>query len=162
MQLVAKDEVRPDIKELGQAAGMTLNEIERTVNPDGGDTTGGTPGPTAPDGGGKGGDKPATGNAKAVQKEIVNRVRPQIQNAFKDGSFAQVKPTMGFKRRLEKVLESQNRYDPIGRVTRMYDYMDTWFADMISLGTEEFGSAADFMNMFETVLDAQINELNAA
>jgi hypothetical protein len=164
--LITKDEVRPDLAELGQATGMTLKEVNTVLkrgqtdpNADHNADPGGSGGPTPPDGGGGGSTGGGAGNANAVLQEILGRVGPQVENAFRDNSFGpDTHINMGFKRRLEKTLADEGRYDPIGRVTKMYNFMDHWIADMKALGRDEFSGPASFMNAFEATLTQQLEE----
>lgn len=168
--LIAKDELRPDITELGQMAGMTLKEIQRTTadpgtSGDGGDGgdggKGGTnPGPTPPPGGGRKGSNSA---AQAVMHDIIARVRPQVENAFKANTFGPDSNfTMGYRRRLEAALKDEGRYDPVGRTAGLYGYMDTWLVDMASLGKDEFSGPDSFMESFQATLGRQFEEMIGA
>jgi hypothetical protein len=162
--LMNQGKVKVDINELGQAAGMTLTEIKQTVNPgEPEDPSGDDGSPDAPDGGGRGGDAGSSkDSARAVLQQIVNRVRPQVENAFRNDAFGpDMKITMGFKRRLEKIFADQGRFDPIGRVTNAYAYMDSWLSDFSALGKEEYAGPEDFMGAFERTLEGQFAELLA-
>lgn len=164
--LMNQNKVKVDLLELGQATGMTLKEVKQTLQQQQGqdddepiDPSEG--GQDAPDGGGRGGEAGnSTGDARVVLKQIVDRVRPQVENAFRNDTFGpEMKITMGFKRRLEKIFAAQGRFDPIGRVTNAYAYMDSWLSDFTALGKEEFTGADDFMGSFEKALEGQFAEL---
>jgi hypothetical protein len=162
--LLQQNKIKLDLAEIGQMTGMTLKEVKQTLdhgkdNPDdpSGTGTGGNP---APPGGGRGGDSGASGgNVAPVVKEIINRVRPQVENAFRTDSFGpDTTISMGFKRRLEQVLKDQGRYDPIGRVGAIYDYMDSWLTDFASIGQEEYSGPEAFMESFSNTLCNQLAE----
>lgn len=156
MQLLGKGQAKVDIREIGQMTGMNLTEIKQTVDPDpDGDEEGGDPGPDAPPGGGQDG----SGGNSAVRREIWTRVRPQVENAYRDGKFGpDLKINMGFKRKFMRELEEKNLTEPALRAERFYAFMDDWTADVVTLGTEAFPNAESFLRVFRTVMDAQIRE----
>lgn len=160
--LASAGKVGFDLKELGVMAGMSLHEVEQTVEP--------TPAPAESDAGGDvadGGPPPATSSSSlqrvgsdsyAVATEILNRVRPQVENAFRDGRLRDMKLTLGYKNKLETALHAEGAITPTVQTNLLYAHMDSWVADVCGLGEGSFGGPEEFMQLFERVL---IHEFDA-
>lgn len=184
--LISKDRIKPDIDELGQALGMTLEEIETVTkdpeNPSDVDDTDNPSGdPKTPTG------KPAdrrvrvrpedktkgtgikpSGNRlqepRATGREISNRVRSQVERAWRDKTFgAQTRFSMGFKRRFVQSLiaEGHSREEADTLATSFYTRVEAWVTDAAGLGMAEYTSSTDFMAMFDRLLDSEIDRLAA-
>lgn len=161
--LVSGDKVKVDIDELGQIAGLSLKEIRQTV----GDSEGGTDTndeESSGDSGNReqqGGQLPA---ARVIGQEIKARVRSQVTNAFVTNRFnSDLRINMGFKRRMEKALETYGVQNASSLTNNLYGRMDYWLADVVSLGQDEFTSPESFMSLFERVLDHELTGIaNAA
>lgn len=161
--LMGKDKIKPDIRELGQMAGMTLDEIEETVQE--------PPTPTStPDGGINPGDEntsPSSVNQMrtmleplATLREIENRVRPQIENAFRDGTFgAETNVSLGYKRKFEKALEVEGLTNSVTLANDFYERIDRWVDDVKALGMEEFSGPDSFMGLLHRVLHNEVDRL---
>lgn len=149
--LLNQKQIKVDIKELGQMTGMTLEEVEQTVNP---------PAPVDPNA------DPADPaaqlpEARATAKEIIARVRPQVENAFKNDTFGpDLQINMGYKNKFEKALEAHGFQYPQTAASEMYGRMDNWLRDVVGLGSSEFSGADTFMSLFERVLDNEIADLS--
>lgn len=145
--LVASGKAKPDIKELGQMAGMTLTEIAQTT---------GTP-PTPP--------PPATppakaGNLFATLSEITDRVRPQVENAFNKGEFRPgLVISMGYKRRFEESAREDRLRNPVAVANEFYSRMDSWLEDVATLGPDGFSGPDSFMSIFENAARNEVERL---
>jgi hypothetical protein len=153
--LVNKGDIKPSVEELGEIAGMTLEEIEQTVAPieepaDPADDPEAAPGDTA---------ATDTTEARATVKEIMAHVKPQIEKAFEAGSMDGLKVNMGYKNRFTQALKSGNIADARTEADRFYTNMDSWLKDVTSLGVSEFSGPETFMEMFGRVLDNKVAEL---
>lgn len=163
--LLAKDKIKLDVTELGQMAGMSISEVKQTLAPPAAPVDPNAPvvppDPNAPAGAGAGASSaPKTKNVSATGKEIQNRVRGQVEVAFKNGTFGEeFKINMGFKRRFEKELTANGHAFPINAADQLYSRMDNWIQDVVPLGMEEFSNADNFMNLFNLVLENEISEL---
>ena len=161
LALVQQNKADVDLEEIGQMAGMTLTEVKQTLAP--------APDPAAPDpnqpdtGAGGGTTPPAEGDAteaRSTAKEIVARVRPQVERAFRDSTFGpDLQLNMGYKRKMEKALDSHGYAYPVSATNQLYGRMDNWLADVTSLGMDEFSGPDSFMSLFTRVLDNEISEL---
>lgn len=147
-----------DVQELGRMAGLSIEEVNETVNepadPDAGD-----------DDSDRGGLNPqestAAGvNARAVVKEIVNRVTPQVERAFENHTFGpNLQINMGYKKRMEKALATDGHQFPNSGVNRLYTRMDAWLEDIVGLGEDEFSGPDTFMALFQAALSNEVKDL---
>lgn len=162
--LIQGNKADVDLVELGQMAGLTLSEVKQTLAPE-------SPAPApAPgeggDGSGDGATPPPVGDtteARSTAKEIVARVRPQIERAFRDATFGpDMQLNMGYKRKMEKSLESHGFQNPVTATNDLYGRMDNWVADVLTIDPEEFSGPDSFMSLFTRVLDNEITELSHA
>src|SRR6478735_8597358 len=168
--LVSKDKVKLDYRELGEMAGMTIEEIKETVAP----AVDPNADPAATDPAAQ--DDPATAKGKPVAvaaarsmteprttaKEIVTRVGGQVEAAFRDGRFGpDLRISMGYKRQMAHSLGAGGFSDPLTKADDLYRRMDNWIADITSsLDPADFSSGAEsFMDLFEKVLSTQLEEL---
>jgi hypothetical protein len=156
--LINKDKAEPDLEELGQMVGMTLKEIKQTLDPNADPNA--DPG-TAPKTGAGRGQKGNAPNALIydVGKEMSQRVRGQIENAFKTHQFGdKTRVNMGFKHRFERSLQADGVEDAIAKTNRVFSRMDSWLADVVPLGEKEFSGVESFMALFDKVLDYEIGQ----
>lgn len=170
MALLNSNKVKLDLEELGQMSGMTLTEVRETLKPDESPdpSTGDSDNEDTEGASTNGGTGPAKSRAlrqpssdvTAVTKEIANRVRPQVENAFKSETFGpDFRVSMGFKRRMENVLSESGVQNATTATERMYGRMDSWLADVVALGPDEFGGPQDFMGYFDRVLANEVTEV---
>lgn len=160
--LVQGNKAMVDLEELGQMAGMTLKEVRQTTAP--------APEPDAEDGDGQedpnaddGGTADNTGRAgtgavRDVVKDIVARVRPQVESAyrsFEDPKLSDV--SMGYKRKMERAFAEAGDPDPIARVHEFYERMDSWIANADTFSHEL--TPGSFMSMFEKTADMIVTPL---
>lgn len=142
-ELIKKGGIKPDIRELGEMAGMTFEEIEGTINepsPEGDGTD--TNRPPEGDGVPNGVDK-----ARDTEKSITARVGAQVANAFKAGTFGpDFRVNMGYKKRMSEVLG-------VDGAEQVYGRMDSWNAEAVGAAT----SADEFMGMFSKVLTYEVD-----
>lgn len=148
VELIKGGKAKPDLVQLGELAGLSLKEI-RVLADD----------PTK--------DDPAANPTEAPDNlafrtadDIILRVRPQVENAFRDDKFGpDLKINMGYKRKLEKSLETEGVANAAGVATAFYKKMDRWVEDVVTLGPEEISGPDSFMDMFEKVLTVEIGKL---
>lgn len=153
--LINSGTAAPDLDELGQAIGMTLHEVRETTAP-------------APEPGADDPDAPDDPNAEPAQdslrlrgttprdtvKEIVARVRPQVEARWETPDKAMAGISMGFKRRMLTQFNSLGK-DP-ENVERLYMRMDT-FLNVVSNVMREFDTADEFLDMFERTLESEVD-----
>jgi hypothetical protein len=147
--LISGDKAKVDLNELGQLAGLSLKEVRQTVDPN-------APDPNA---------NPAdnTPAATAVMPDIINRVKPQVLNAFKEDKFGPgLRLTMGYKRKFVKSLESDGVKNASDIADEFYGRMDHWFNDIVTLGRDEFSGVDSFMALFERVLNSEMTRVRTS
>lgn len=147
VELIKGGKAKADIEELGKLVGMSLSEIEQTIQEPAAD----------PD--------PAEDPAPAenmVLRSIVNRVRPQVENAFRDERFKDTRITLGYKRTMQQELVIQFGEKAYKKVDEFYARMDAWMGACQSFGQSEFGSPGTFMDIFESRLVAEFKQMTNA
>lgn len=140
MTLVNKDKASIDLEELGKLSGMTLKEIRQTTKPQE---------PAA---------APASNSLDSVFADILERVKPQVENAFRERRF-NGRVNMGFKKRFQAALSEMNYVNSSQATEEFYARMDSWTAVMMSLGDKEFSGPDSFFGMFETALHGEWERL---
>lgn len=151
--LVSGDKASVDLEELGKMAGLTLKEIRETLAPSGTDQPGTTPASN---------NSPSNrlAEARTVLPEILARVSPQVQNAFKENRFGpEVKFNLGFKRRFAKCLEADGVMSYDNLADDFYGRIDYWLKDILTLGQDEFSSPEAFIDLFTRVLDVELDRI---
>lgn len=138
--------LKPDIRELGELAGMTFEEIETVTD---------EPAPPPEEEPDSDPNEPdQTGN---VVKLIKQRVRQQVVKAYREGEFSKI--ALGYKRQLGDAMERDRYENADRRVADFYDSMDRNVAALTSLGTDEFADAGQFNRVFESILDGELKEV---
>jgi hypothetical protein len=139
--LIQAGKTSVDLDELGKIAGLSLKEIRETTKPEA-DPANPKPEESAS-------DTPATD----VAREIVTRVKAQVDKAFKDHKFNKdLKINMGFKKRFYRTMQEMGASNPDILTDTFYGRMDHWLRDIVTLGEDEFSGSESFMVMFEKVL----------
>lgn len=160
--LIDKDKVKPDVEELGQLAGLTLTEVRETLQDPESDPE--SDPQESPD------DNQQTDrititpkaskSVKAVAREIVNRVTPQVESAFRSQSFNKdLQIDMGFKRRMENALKEAGFVYALASTNSLYGSLDNWLVDVVALGQSSFSGPEEFIQMFERVMNAELEKL---
>lgn len=159
--LINGNTARPDLEELGQAIGMDLKQVKETIdqNPDDGtddgeDGTEGADGAPAPDQ--RETARVSVDTVRSVAKEILDRVRPQVDSAFKNGAWG-TQINMGFKRKMERAFMQAGHPSPMNRVSIVYQNLDNWLSDVTtSMAPSQFEDVDEFMDYFQNVLYNEI------
>lgn len=115
-QLFAGGRVMPDLKQLGEIAGLSLKEVEEVTKP--GETPEADPnakpepgkdpaGKGSGESGGSGASQ-ASRNSREVATLIFNRLEPQVRNAFAAGTVGNgFIPSPGYQRQYEAALQAE-------------------------------------------------------
>lgn len=157
--LVSGGKAGVDLEELGKIAGLSLSEIRQTL--DDGNGSGDTDDDeSSGDSGNRKQQREALPAAQATVTEILNHVGPQVEKAFREHRFnSNLRINMGYKRRMEKALETHGVVNAQKLTNDLYGRMDYWLNDIVSLGQEEFSNAQSFTDMFERVLDHELSRV---
>lgn len=147
-QLIGKDKIKPDIREIGEFTGMTFEEIE-TVTEDN------APAPEPPADPEK--EDPEEEPSKNVGIRIKQRMRLQVDKAFRNDTFGtdEWKPTMGYKNQMIAAFREERLSGYAERVNDLFEAMDNWLATTGVLGKDEFSTAESYTRFF----DAQFDQL---
>lgn len=157
MQAVVGKTVKVDLTELGQMTGLTLTEIENVTEPPAdpqADTRTGRQRDKRGQGNPRGTDEP-----RATGKQIAARLRGQVEKGFRENSFEDLEPKMGFKRRMSKSFAAEGYPDPDQVTDGLYARMDAWWKDITHLGQDEFTSPDEVMSLFEKTFEGELERL---
>lgn len=145
--LVGKGMAKPDVLQLGEIAGLSLEEVELvTEDPEGGPGGSGGPGKPAADpkkaapggksssgsgSGDKGKSKKDTKNSKEVVSEVAARVAGQVGRAIKEEApGTSLDFSFGYQRQLEEALRKDSIENAAGVVVQIYDFTKLWLEDL--------------------------------
>lgn len=164
--MIQGGKVKPDLQELGEIAGLTLTEVKEAAGTAEPADAPEEQDPATPE---DDGDAPANarerivvGHSRSTAKEVVNRVRPQVENAFKDGKFAPgFKISMGFKRRMAEAFATKGVANHVERAEGLYAEMDSWIETALEFH-DEFDTAESFTSLFEAMLNKKIADILGA
>jgi hypothetical protein len=163
--LIQHDKAVPDLEQLGKMTGMTLKQVRQTTKPPPApgqqDPAGPSPDPAAPTepAGPKTGNRDVT-EVYATTQEILARVRPQVERAFREHTFgADTRLSMGYKRKFEKALEVADIENAVTAANQFYRTLDHWLNDVVALGESEFTGPDTFMAMFSRVVEIELERI---
>jgi hypothetical protein len=160
--LIGRGEIKFDLNQLGEMAGLTIEQVKETLQP---------PAPNQPPGGepGQGGQPPSQppnrpgqnpAGLKHVQNEIIKRVTGQVTNAFREGKYGpELRINFGFKRTFEDCLAGMGVLDSTARTNRVYAKLDAWARDVTDLGTSYLTNAEEFKSRFVQVLEGEVEQV---
>jgi len=163
--LIARGDITFDLTQLGEMAGLTIEQTQQTLaNPTGLKSTDNVD----PDA--LGGDEPGTeadlgtpgilNLSSGVRNEIIARVTGQIERAYKDGEFNKdLQVNIGFRRKMERALMADGVRDAASGAYSMYARLDAWCRDMTAMGRAHTPDSAAFMKEFTGLLDYELGRL---
>jgi hypothetical protein len=164
--LIKAKDAKPDLTELGKLAGMSFTEIQQTLvpppvpadpNQPPGDPN--NP-PTVDDPAKKAQAELFSLQIKATAHEIKDRVRGQIEAAWREDRFgAGLQVNMGYKVKFSRAAVADGVPNGRASTEALYAFMDAWLEDTLGLGRDEFSSPDSFMGLFSKVLDLKVEEL---
>lgn len=160
VELLRGNAARLDLDELGQSLGMTVKEVRQATTDDPEDDDVDDRQRTERD---RSGDGPrGVGEPRATGREISNRIKGQVENAFKTNKFGKgFMPSLGFRRRMAQslVAEGMDAEQAEVEAGAMYERMERWMETTIELGPDEYAGPGDYMALFDRRLDAEIEGL---
>jgi len=156
-EMMKKGTIKTDVRQLGELAGLTFEEVEAITTDD--------PSDDDPDdrkdrvrddrGGPRGTDEP-----RATSREISARVALQVSKAFKSKTFGtSFAPSFGYRRRFAESLRVEGYRDPEKTAADFYSRLERWCEDVTELGMSEFSEPEQFMSLFDRVLENELVEL---
>lgn len=147
--LLTSGTAKIDVREIGQMAGLSMEEIEQVVD-------------EAPVVEPEEQPNPAEENQiDEVKRLMTKRVRAQIEKSFRNGAFGtdDFSLNMGYRRQLEDKVRAAGYSGPESRVRDIYNEMDSWATIASSLGAAEWETADAYMTGFGTKLNATFNAI---
>lgn len=155
--LTTQGRIKFDVTELGEIAGMSMEEIQATVAkteeepPDAAD-------PEDEDARTQGDPNNglASSEPRATAKQITARIADQVNNHFRNGTWAPgASLNMGFKRKMENSLYRSQCPEPQEATSRLYARLDDWIENLQSVA----GSAQEFVDMFSRAIEYEVTEV---
>lgn len=154
--LLGSNKVKVDTDELGMYLGMTVTEIEGAIDdpvlePGKDDReVRDKPKRTSPRG---------VSEPRATGREVSNRIRSQVERAFRNGDLHELKPDFGYTKRMIQAWRSEghNRTEAETLAANVFSELETWVTEAASIGSTEYSGSADFMSMFDRALDLAID-----
>lgn len=152
--------------ELGKLSGITITKATpKAASPaapddgsgtgDGDDTDTGDDAPVTPD------PSARMGATTATVKAIGDRVRAQLDAAFKrNAKPIDLKVNMGYMRSFEKSLNADGFRGAKNLTTMMYARMDAWLEDTLPMVIDSSLSVDEFMVIFENVMDRELEMIS--
>lgn len=162
-ELVRNGGAKADLEELGTSIGLTLTEVREVTSEENPDND-----PDVDDRQRTERDRSRTGprgvgEPRATGAEIVNRIKGQVDKAFRESRFGneEFSPTMGYRRRFEESLRLEGfTEDEAAELTaNFYEKMDDWLKVATELGPDEYAGPSDFVAMFQRRVDAEIESI---
>lgn len=157
--LMQKGRIRPDIQELGEIAGLNLEEIEEVTTepevtqPQQDASPTGVTGEPASDG------PPGVDEPRATAQEITARVARQAERVFKRKESTEWVPDLGHTSKLGQALYNSGVSNPPGTIYEMYRNINLWSKDVLE--SEVFNNSAQFMEHFERVLNNELEKVSS-
>lgn len=166
-ELIRGNKAKPNLEELGQMAGMSLTEVKETIkqpDPSIDSNADPTTNPPATDPRiSRNNPTPSTktkaANRKAVDDvlaQVYARVRPQVENAIRTGSFdSDFIPSLGFRKKFVAAFDEGG----VEAANNFYRSVEAWVPEAASVGTF---TTDQFMSMFQKVVENKVNDLLGA
>jgi len=154
--------MKPDIDELGMAAGMTMHEVSQVTKTETESSTSG-----GGEEGGGGGDASSssivtqglTTASQQVVGDIVKRLRGQARKAERsEGGLAVMDATLGYRKKMQLAIQHdlpRNEWECFQATEKMFGTTNHWMGEAV----KHFTSADEFAAGLERVLLEQVNEL---
>lgn len=149
-ELFQKDAVKYNAREIGEMAGLTLEQVEEVT---GEEQEPAAPTPREPE--------RVDGEPADVAKQIVARLEPQVAKAFRSGTFGnEFEPELSHRRQMEEAIRNSGTPEAHARTGEFYDRMGSWLETTSSLGADEFdNSSAKFMRFLNAALESNLKQV---
>jgi hypothetical protein len=148
-ELFKQNKVKYDTRQIGELAGLTLEEIDQVA---------GEEPNAAPDQGTPPSTEP--GKPKDVGRQIVARLEPQVVKAFRKGTFGnEFTPSLSHHSQMEDAIRDSGYSDAHARASEFFDRMESWLNVTMELGTDEFEDSGRFMRHLSGAVDANLQQV---
>ena len=171
-EMVRKGSAKPNMQELGQAIGLSMEEIdvvnEPQADPSALPVDDGTGDVKVDDRIGrpkrsKVVEPRGVGKPRATTKDITARVHEQATKAFKRGTFNEgFVPLLGYRRAMTEALQDAGAAYPGDAADTFLSSMEGWVTEVAALGADEFSNDVNkFMKVVSTGLDQMTTDMIA-
>lgn len=168
--LIKSGAAKPNMQELGQIAGLTLEEVAEVTSDDPDQETSEDDEGEEGVGSGNAQDKlrlrtprkrlQNIPQAHATGDEIVARVESQVSNAFRKSTFGGgFTASLGYKRRFTEALKAHGVENADAAALAFYQRVELWVENVACLGVEEFPTPEAFMGLFKAMLTTEIERI---
>jgi hypothetical protein len=148
-ELFKQNKVKYDTRQIGELAGLTLEEIDQVA---------GEEPKAAPDQGTPPSTEP--GKPKDVGRQIVARLEPQVVKAFRKGTFGnEFTPSLSHHSQMEDAIRDSGYSDAHARASEFFDRMESWLNVTMELGTDEFEDSGRVMRHLSGAVDANLQQV---
>lgn len=148
----------PDLIQLGQILGLTITKMKQIApkalnNP--------PKDPNADPNNDPNNDPSNTNDkVKNTRQHMIDRLRPQIDNAVKSGAYGDnLKLSIGYRRHMEQALAEYGVRNPDQAANDIFRSLDSWNIDMTY---QPITDANDFMNEFDSFLNYQLEKVGVS
>lgn len=166
--MISKDKVKPNIEELGQHIGLSLEEIDEVTEPE---NPGGSDQLPNDDGGENGNKDGRVGRPERLKdddgpvpgsttKAISGRIADQISRSYRRGTLSSWNPAPGFRRQLVAELQFAGHADARGAAERFDAAVIGTLSDAARHGS--WGSAEEFIKYANDVIESEGKKISDA
>lgn len=153
-ELIRGDKVMPDLEELGNMAGLSLEEVKELTEPEDDD-------PDKPEDDprevrDRPSDKPRGVNEpRATGKELAARIAGQAGTAYLNGRLEDVRFDPGFRKRMVASFKSEglSHAAASSEVDKLYDRVEQTIAQVAELGSDNFSNVEDVKSTFTRAVE---------
>lgn len=166
--MIGNGSIKPDVTELGQHAGLTLEEVEQVIEPERRDDLD-DPDYDPDEDGGNGNKDGRVGRPERLKdaelkpgsttKAISGRIAEQIRRAYKRNDLTEWKPAPGYRRQLTAELQHNGHMDA-RRAASTFDAVV--IGTLSDAATEKWSSADEFVKYAEQIVKAESEKLYAS
>lgn len=161
--LMSKDKISVNVQELGEIAGLTLEEVDELTTEPAPDVTADPETPWGDqDGNVPKAEKsppPGVSEPRATTKEITARIARQADRAFKRKESAEFVPDFGHRRKLEQALYNSGIQNPTAVVSSIYQNASEWSSEVLK--DSIFTNADDYTASLGRLLESELSRNGA-
>ena len=151
VELMTSGSAKPDIRQIGEMAGLTFKEIQQVVGDD--PDVEEEPEPEE--------EKPDGQSVKKTAAQIKSRIASQTRKAYREGTFGNsFSPKLGYRRQFQESVRASGKSDAEHITNELYARVEQWLTRVVALGPDEFSSADQFNRVFETMLDNEVERIS--
>lgn len=155
--MVSKGSVKFDYEQLGEIAGLSLEEVKVLTEEPGFDNGGGDPSKTSPEtDGGTGTNEENRAGVHRVAASLRERIAKQVTNAFRKNNLEEVKFSLGFERQFEAALEKVAGDKAFILTRNFYGSLEAYLYSLVDMG---YSSSESFMRAVDGGIEYQTQNM---